>query len=203
VLRARWETGACANRSNDVACNGYDKWRDEAVGFRKVLVVEDIGLIRMTTVDMLAELGLQVAEAGDGKSALELLDSDPQINLMIADLGLPGMSGRDLVAEVRRRRPDLKIVIASGDTDDKTRSEEVLAGVVFLAKPYDFEQLRRAVYSRADALVGGVGGASANSYCSSIAYLHPALTLGLRSTAARLRKMQTAIDKQHLAGDVA
>jgi CheY-like chemotaxis protein len=116
-----------------------------AAGFKKALVVEDIGLIRMTTVDMLAELGLQVAEAGDGKSALELLDSDPQINLIIADLGLPGMSGRDLVAEVRRRRPDLKIVIASGDTDDKTRSEEALAGVVFLAKPYDFEQLQRAV----------------------------------------------------------
>ncbi|MGD0867709.1 MAG: response regulator [Rhizomicrobium sp.] len=115
--------------------------------FRKALVVEDMALIRMTTVDMLAEIGLQAAEAGDGESALELLDNDPQIDLMISDLGLPGMSGRDLVAEVRRRRPDLKIVIASGDTDDKTRSEEVLAGVVFLAKPYDIDQLRRAVLS--------------------------------------------------------
>ena len=57
------------------------------------------------------------------------------------------MSGRELVAEVRRRRPELKIVVASGDTDGKTRSEDVLAGVVFLAKPYDIEQLRRAVFT--------------------------------------------------------
>ncbi|MGD0143033.1 MAG: response regulator [Rhizomicrobium sp.] len=117
----------------------------QPTGFKKALVVEDIALIRITTVDMLAEIGLQSVEAGDGLSALKLVDSDPQIDVMIADLGLPGMSGRELVAEVRRRRPDLKIVIASGDTGGKTRSEAVLAGVVFLAKPYDIEQLRRAV----------------------------------------------------------
>jgi signal transduction histidine kinase/DNA-binding response OmpR family regulator/CHASE3 domain sensor protein len=117
----------------------------KTASFKKALVVEDMALIRMTTVDMLAEIGLDALEAGDGKSALEFIDNDPEIDVMIADLGLPGMSGRELVAEVRRRRPDLKIVIASGDTDGKTRSEDVLAGVVFLAKPYDIEQLRRAV----------------------------------------------------------
>jgi signal transduction histidine kinase/DNA-binding response OmpR family regulator len=121
--------------------------RDEgqATQFKKALIVEDMALIRMTTVDMLAEIGLEAAEAGDGPSALAFIDSDPEIDVMIADLGLPGMSGRELVAEVRRRRPDLKIVVASGDTDGKTRNEDVLAGVVFLAKPYDIEQLRRAV----------------------------------------------------------
>jgi CheY-like chemotaxis protein len=99
----------------------------------------------MTTVDMLAEIGLEAAEAGDGQSALDLLDGDPEIDVVIADLGLPGMSGRELIAEVRRRRPDLRIVVASGDTDGKTRSDGALAGVVFLPKPYDIEQLRRAV----------------------------------------------------------
>jgi signal transduction histidine kinase/DNA-binding response OmpR family regulator len=113
--------------------------------FKKALIVEDMALIRMTTVDMLAEIGLDAAEAGDGQSALDLLDGDPEIDVVIADLGLPGMSGRELVAEIRRRRPELKIVVASGDTDGKTRSEDALAGVVFLPKPYDIEQLRRAV----------------------------------------------------------
>jgi signal transduction histidine kinase/DNA-binding response OmpR family regulator len=113
--------------------------------FKKALIVEDMALIRMTTVDMLAEIGLEAAEAGDGQSALDLLDGDPEIDVVIADLGLPGMSGRELIAEVRRRRPDLRIVVASGDTDGKTRSDGALAGVVFLPKPYDIEQLRRAV----------------------------------------------------------
>jgi CheY-like chemotaxis protein len=117
------------------------------VEFKKALIVEDMALIRMTTVDMLSELGLQAVEAGDGASALELIDRDPEIDVMIADLGLPGMSGRELVAEVRRRRPELKIVIASGDSSALTRGEEIFAGVVFLAKPYDIEQLRRAVLS--------------------------------------------------------
>jgi len=117
----------------------------KSVAPKKALVVEDMALIRMTTVDMLAEIGLAAAEAGDGLTALEIIDNDREIDVMIADLGLPGMSGRDLVAEVKRRRPGLKIVVASGDTDGKTRSDEALAGVVFLAKPYDIEQLRRAV----------------------------------------------------------
>jgi len=119
----------------------------KSVEFKKALIVEDMALIRMTTVDMLSELGLQAVEAGDGASALELIDRDPEIDVMIADLGLPGMSGRELVAEVRRRRPELKIVIASGDSSALTRGEEIFAGVVFLAKPYDIEQLRRAVLS--------------------------------------------------------
>ena len=117
----------------------------KSVALKKALVVEDIALIRMATVDMLAEIGFAAAEAGDGMTALEIIDNDREIDVMIADLGLPGMSGRDLVAEVKRRRPGLKIVVASGDTDGKTRSDEALAGVVFLAKPYDIEQLRRAV----------------------------------------------------------
>ena len=117
----------------------------KTVDVRKALVVEDMALIRMTTVDMLAELGLDAVEAGDGKSALDLIDGDPDIDVMIADLGLPGVSGRELVAEVRRRRPELRIVVASGDSGAKTRGEDVFAGVVFLPKPYDIEQLRRAV----------------------------------------------------------
>jgi DNA-binding NtrC family response regulator len=117
----------------------------KSVALKKALVVEDMALIRMATVDMLAEIGFAAAEAGDGMTALEIIDNDREIDVMIADLGLPGMSGRDLVAEVKRRRPGLKIVVASGDTDGKTRSDEALAGVVFLAKPYDIDQLRRAV----------------------------------------------------------
>jgi len=110
---------------------------------KKALVVEDIALIRMTTIDMLSEIGLETVEAADGDSALQLLANDPEIGVLVADLGLPGMSGKELVAEVRRRRPDLKIVIASGASFSEASLG--LPDVVFLAKPFDMEQLRRAI----------------------------------------------------------
>src|SRR6185312_14914036 len=65
----------------------------------KVLVVEDVALIRMTTVDMVEQAGFAVAEAADGTEALAILDGDPAITILLTDLGLPGMSGRQLVEE--------------------------------------------------------------------------------------------------------
>jgi signal transduction histidine kinase/CheY-like chemotaxis protein/CHASE3 domain sensor protein len=112
----------------------------------KVLVVEDIGLIRMTTVDMIEEIGLKTAEAENGKDALEILQSDPDITILLTDLGLPGMTGRQLMEEALRLRPNLKIVIASGYSSEEETGGMPL-GVAHLMKPFDMEQLRRALSS--------------------------------------------------------
>ncbi len=80
----------------------------------KILVVEDVMLIRMATVDMVEQIGFQATEAGDGAEALAILQKDPDIEILLTDLGLPGMNGRQLVEEARRLRPDLKVIIASG-----------------------------------------------------------------------------------------
>jgi CheY-like chemotaxis protein len=109
---------------------------------RKVLVVEDVALIRMTTLDMLEELGIAGTEAGDGPQALSLLESDGDIDVMLTDLGLPGMSGQELVAEVRKLRPDLKIVVATGYSNESRPSFD---GVSVLIKPFDLGQLRNAL----------------------------------------------------------
>ena len=114
-------------------------------GPRKVLVVEDVSLIRMTTVDMLEELGLASAEAGDGPSALAILDNDPEIDVLLTDLGLPGMTGHELVEEVRKRKPDLKIVVATGYSTEGHASP--VNGVTTLIKPFDLGQLRDALLS--------------------------------------------------------
>jgi signal transduction histidine kinase/DNA-binding response OmpR family regulator len=112
---------------------------------RKVLVVEDVSLIRMTTMDMLEDLGVAAVEASDGPSALALLDSDPEIDMMLTDIGLPGMSGYELVAEARKRKPDLKIAVATGySTEEK---EGGLDDVKMLVKPFDLKQLRGVVFS--------------------------------------------------------
>jgi signal transduction histidine kinase/CHASE3 domain sensor protein/DNA-binding response OmpR family regulator len=108
---------------------------------KKVLVVEDIALIRMTTVDMLGELGFTTAEAGDGPEALAIVKSDPEIGVMLTDLGLPGMSGRELVEQALTVRPDLRIVIVSG------YGSETNQRYVQLMKPFDIEQLRRVLES--------------------------------------------------------
>ncbi len=115
------------------------------VGLRgKVLVVEDVGLIRMTTVDMVEEIGLKTAEAANGKDALEILQSDPDITILLTDLGLPGMTGRQLMEEALRLRPNLKIVIASGYSSEQ-EAGGMPQGAAHLMKPFDIEQLRRAL----------------------------------------------------------
>jgi CheY-like chemotaxis protein len=108
----------------------------------KVLVVEDIVLIRMTTVEMVQEIGFRAVEAGTGAEALSVLRSDPEIGILLTDLGLPGMTGRQLVVEALRLRPDLRVVIASGYGSE---GENTPLPATHLTKPFDIEQLRRAL----------------------------------------------------------
>ena len=110
---------------------------------RKVLVVEDVALIRMATVDMVEQLGFAVAEAGDGSEALAILQKDSGIDTLLTDLGMPGMTGQELVVEARKLRPGLKVIVASGYSTEGPMAED--ADVVSLVKPYDMAQLRRAL----------------------------------------------------------
>jgi CheY-like chemotaxis protein len=109
----------------------------------KVLVVEDIVLIRMTTIEMVEEIGFRTAEAGDGAEALSLLKSDPDIGILLTDLGLPGMTGRQLMDEALRLNPKLKVIIASGYGSE--RDVGGTAASTHLTKPFDIAQLRRAL----------------------------------------------------------
>ncbi len=111
---------------------------------RKALIVEDVALIRMTTVDMMEELGFEALEAGLASDALKILESDPGIGILLTDLGLPGMSGGELSAAARKLRPDLRIVIASGYSAENA-AEGVPSDAVYLQKPFDLPQLRRAL----------------------------------------------------------
>jgi len=111
----------------------------------KVLVVEDVILIRMATVDMIEQLGFQALEAGDGAEALAILLKNPEIETLLTDLGLPGMNGRQLVEEARRLRPDLRVIIASGYSTESLTGGKPDGDVAHLTKPYDLGQLRRAL----------------------------------------------------------
>jgi CheY-like chemotaxis protein len=112
----------------------------------RVLFVEDDELIRMATTDLLQSLGHSVSEAADATHALELLEHTA-IDILLTDVGLPDMSGTQLAAEVRRRRPGLKIIFATGAEGvqlaegDVDSGADPYAGVFLLRKPYDSESL--------------------------------------------------------------
>ena len=109
----------------------------------KVLVVEDVALIRMTTADMVEQAGFDTAQAGDGREALALLGEDAAITILLTDMGLPGMSGAELVAEARLLRPGLKVIIASG----YSKHPDMPEGAASLLKPFDMERLKKALES--------------------------------------------------------
>ncbi len=111
----------------------------------KILVVEDVMLIRMATVDMVEQIGFQASEAGDGAEALAILQKDSEIEILLTDLGLPGMNGRQLVEEARRLRPDLKVIIASGYSTESAAGGRPQGDITHLTKPFDLGQLRRAL----------------------------------------------------------
>ena len=110
----------------------------------KVLVVEDVALIRMTTVDMVEQLDFPVCEAGDGPQALAMLEQDGEIEILLTDLGLPGMDGRQLVQEALRLKPSLKVIVASGYSA-RAEDAQLAAVASHLTKPFDLTRLKRAL----------------------------------------------------------
>jgi signal transduction histidine kinase/CheY-like chemotaxis protein len=111
----------------------------------KVLLVEDDGLIRLATADMLEELGHTVFEASDAAEALGILERET-IDVLLTDDGLPGVSGRDLAIQVRQRRPATRIIFASGRSIvSEASQQETLKNATQLLKPYDIKGLKVAL----------------------------------------------------------
>jgi len=108
---------------------------------RRVLLVEDEVVLRMSVSDMLVRMGCVVAGVGSGEQALELLARGQSFDLLLTDLGLPGMSGEELAAKARQQFPTLPVVIASGYGRPDGHSE----GVQFIAKPYSSSDLQQAL----------------------------------------------------------
>lgn len=110
----------------------------------KVLVVEDMALIRLTTMEMVELLGFAVEGAANATQALAQLKQDDEITVLLTDLGLPGMDGRQLTEEALRLNPALKVIIASGYS---TKGDAFPSGTSYLQKPFDMQQLDRALKS--------------------------------------------------------
>jgi PAS domain S-box-containing protein len=99
----------------------------------RVLLVEDDLIIRMSTADMLADLGHRVLQAGEARQALELMVQN-EVDVLVTDVKLPGMSGLELAEQVRRKHPGIGIVLATGDS--LPQDSALARHCVLLAKPY-------------------------------------------------------------------
>jgi len=109
-----------------------------------VLLADDDDEVRAVAAAMLREAGHTVVEAGSGGAALEHLDRDePHIDLLIADLAMPGMSGTELAHAARQSRPDLPIFFISGFADRALRDDGTRETV--LQKPFRAEELNAKV----------------------------------------------------------
>ena len=108
----------------------------------QVLVVEDEPAVRMLIVEVLQDLGYRVLEAGDGREALKLIEREHAIDLLVTDVGLPGMNGRQLAELVRDRLPGLKVLFVTGYAEGAAvRSGFLDAGMDMIAKPFAIDAL--------------------------------------------------------------
>jgi two-component system cell cycle sensor histidine kinase/response regulator CckA len=112
-----------------------------------VLIVEDEAGLRALARRVLEKRGYTVLEAGTADAAAALAGDHPgHIHLLLADVGLPGASGRTLANELLARRADLKILFMSGYTEDAIVQRGVLApNAAFLHKPFSAEGLAAKV----------------------------------------------------------
>ncbi len=103
-----------------------------------ILVVDDDALIAMSTADMLEDLGHRVLDASSGSQAIEILESGVQIDAIVTDHAMPGMTGLELAIRARELRPGIPVLLTTGYADLPPGSALELPR---LSKPYQQRDL--------------------------------------------------------------
>jgi CheY-like chemotaxis protein len=121
--------------------------RPVAGGTETVLVVEDDLIVQATAIDMLTELGYRVLKANDGESALIVLQSGMQIDLLFTDVVMPGpVRSLELARQAKKLFPNIEVLFTSGYTQNAiVHSGRLDPGVELISKPYRREDLARKI----------------------------------------------------------
>src|SRR5207302_2465490 len=116
-------------------------------GAETILVVEDVAAVRTVTRTMLERYGYTVLEAPNGAAAIDLVAAHTgPLHLLLTDVVMPEVGGRELAQRMKTARPDLKVLFMSGYTDDAIVNHGVLdPGTVYLQKPFTPDGLARKV----------------------------------------------------------
>jgi two-component system, cell cycle sensor histidine kinase and response regulator CckA len=111
-----------------------------------VLVVDDEEPIRQAARRILEANGYKVRDAENGMQALKLLSDQTPVDLLLADLEMPELTGEEMARQLRAQRPDLKVLYVSGYVDRLLNERPILwEGEAFLEKPFTFQGLTEAV----------------------------------------------------------
>ncbi|KPB49491.1 response regulator [Pseudomonas tremae] len=117
-----------------------------------VLIVEDDPAVRALVSEVLSELGYLYIEAGEAMSAVPILESSQRIDLLISDVGLPGMNGRQLADIARQLRPELKVLFITGYAEHAAvRGGFLETGMQLITKPFAFDHLTSKVREMIEA----------------------------------------------------
>lgn len=111
-----------------------------------VLVIEDDPAVRLLVLQVLQELGYRAIETADERDAIPILQSEHHLDLLISDVGLPGMSGRRLAELARASRPGLPVLFMTGYAREAADQAEFLdAGMEIITKPFAVDELGQRV----------------------------------------------------------
>jgi PAS domain S-box-containing protein len=130
------------------ALNGRDGTDSLPRGSETVLLVEDEPLVRDLARRLLSQQGYSILEAADGREALRIAQecAAQKIHLLLTDVVMPKMGGKELAEQIKPLRPDIKVLYTSGYTDDAIVHHGVLdPGTQFLQKPFSLKTLSRKV----------------------------------------------------------
>ena len=116
------------------------------------MVVEDDDTVRALVVEVLGELGYATWEAPDGLAGLRIVQSDARIDLLVTDVGLPGLNGRQLADQARATRPGLKVLFMTGYAENAAfGSGHLEPGMQMITKPFAVDGLANKIRSIIEA----------------------------------------------------
>ena len=141
----------------DAAAQSPDAWTHTAPtpGHRGVLLVEDDDGVRQFAAEVLSRAGYNVRTARHGADAIEQMGKhEDSIDIVVTDVVMPEMGGRELVERLRKQRPELPVLYITGYTDDAGMLEELkTADARLLEKPFTASALAEAVAGLGEPVV--------------------------------------------------
>jgi signal transduction histidine kinase/ActR/RegA family two-component response regulator len=131
--------------------NSSDEFRAEAG--ETVLVVDDEPTVRMLVMETLEDLGYDAIEANDGSAGLAVLQSEARVDLLVTDVGLPGLNGRQLAEAARVTRPGLKVLFMTGYAHNAAIGQGTALdpGMEIMTKPFALDDLAKKIRDMIEA----------------------------------------------------
>lgn len=113
---------------------------------KKIMIVDDAMFMRKVIRKNLEEEGYHnIIEASDGETAVELFDKEA-LDLVLLDITMPGMSGLEVLEEIKSRRPEVKVIMCSAIGQEAVITKAIMKGAEdFIVKPFKGEEIKRII----------------------------------------------------------